>query len=164
MNGTDRRGRAQSAPFIPMPMQSPFWGLLPRTLMNKVKDFFVYGTDFLPLAATTTLTNTINIEADSDFLLVAVNAISTLVDNTTFNAAMPILITLDDTASGRRFQNQAQHLNNLNGVGTLPGYLPFAKLLRANGALNVTLQNLSATAYNIRVSLLGFKVFAAMEG
>jgi hypothetical protein len=165
MNGTNRRRITQSAPQIPLPQISPFWGLLPRTLLNKVKDFFVYGTSFLPLGAGLTVTNTITIEADSDFLFCALNVITTDVANVVFAASQPFLIALDDTASGRRFQNGAVHVDTLRGTGQLPGYLPFAKLLRANGALSITLQNLdAANGFNVRVSCLGFKVFAAMEG
>jgi hypothetical protein len=149
-----------------LPMWTPFAWLLPPSLRRKVKDFFVYHTNFLPLAASATTTNTIAIEADSDFLITEIRAIVTDTTNLVFtaNANAPILLVLEDTGSGRRFQNQAIHLDAARLPANPPGYLPFAKLVRANSVIAVQLQNLDGVnAWNVRFGLWGFKVFTAMN-
>jgi hypothetical protein len=162
----DRRGMTQGAYAGALPMWTPFAWLLPMGLRKKQKDFFVYHTNFLPLAAGATVTNTIAVEADSDFLITEVRAIVTDTTNLVFTATTtgaPILFSLDDTGSGRRFQNQAIHLDEARGTGREPGYLPFAKLIRANSVINVQLQNLDpGNAFNVRLGLWGFKVFTRM--
>lgn len=162
----NRRGMTQGSYGGVLPMWTPFAWLIPAGLRKKQKDFFVYHTNFLPLGAGLTVTNTVAIEADSDFLITEVRAIVTDTTNLVFtvNANAPILFALDDTGSGRRFQNQAVHLDEVRGNGQNPGYLPFAKLIRANSVISVQLQNLDpANGWNVRLGLWGFKVFTKME-
>lgn len=160
MNTRKQQGVAgQPLPHAFAPMVSPFFGLLPQALWKRAKDFFIYSTDFLPLAANATRSQDIAIQADSDFLTVVLNVTVTETNNTTFVDPAPIMVLITDTGSGRNLQNQATHLNNLYGDGNLPGYIPFPKLIPAASTLSTQLQNLSATAYNVRVSYVGFKVF-----
>jgi hypothetical protein len=163
----NRRGMQQGAYAGMLPMWTPFAWLLPPSLRKKVKDFFVYHTNFLPIAAGVTVTNTVAVEADSDFLITEIRAIVTDTTNLTFTATTtgaPLLIALDDTGSGRRFQNQPVHFNELTGTARQPGYLPFAKLIRANSVVSIQLQNLDpGNAFNVRLGLFGFKVFTAMN-
>ena len=142
------------------PALNPFFGLLPQALWNNAKDFFIYGTDFLPLAAGATQTNEIAIESDSDFLRVAGVRVVTDTANTTFIADVPQLVTLFDSGSGRRMVNRAVHMDNLFGTAQLPSYWPFPKLMPRASTLSVQVQNLDgANARNVRVSFLGFKIF-----
>lgn len=146
------------------PQLGPFFGLLPRPLLRRVKDFFVYTAEFLPLPAGGTQTVNTAIQADSDFLIVAVTRVWTETDNTTFVLAVPALVTVTDAGSGRNLMDRAVHVDNLFGTAQLPSYWPYPKLIRASGTLNTTVQNLDgATAYNARMSYLGFKVFGERE-
>ena len=158
------RGQQQAAPWIRGPLLSPFFGLLPPGLLKRLKDFFVYNVDFINLAAAGTVTNVIGIQADSDFLVVSVNltARQHAAPQTVVRPA-PMLITIQDQGSGRNFQNLATDADNLVGNGLTPGYLEYAKLVRANSVISVTLQNLDGgVAFDVRVALRGFKVFTAI--
>jgi hypothetical protein len=164
-NMTVQRGQQQSAPWAAMgPLRSPFFGLLPPSLLKRLKDFFIYGTDFLPLGIGATATQTIGIQGDADFVVVDINL--TCTDPATelvFSQPAPLLLSLQDQGSGRAFQNIPIHAGNVAGIGTLPGYLTYAKLVRANSVIAVTVQNLDgANTYNVRVALSGFKVFPNM--
>lgn len=161
MNTTQMR-RLQAAPFAGLgPLRSPFFGLLPPSLLKRLKDFFIYGTDILPLGvAPAIVTNVIAIGGDADFVVVAINLTATdAATELVFTQPAPVLLQLQDQGSGRAFQNQAIHAANYTGTGPQPGYLTFAKLVRANSVIAVTVQNLAAVAYNVRVALHGFKVF-----
>lgn len=146
------------------PQLGPFFGLLPRKLLRRLKDFFVYTAEFLPLAAGGTATVNTAIQADSDFLIVAVTRVVTDIANTTFLANVPQLVTITDAGSGRNLMDRAVHMDNLIGTAQLPSYWPYPKLIRASGTLNTTVQNLDgANARNVRISYLGFKVFGESE-
>lgn len=138
---------------------APFLGWLPRKLWRRAKDFFVYSAEFIPLAASITGTFETAIQADSDFLCVAVTRLVTAVDNTTFVANVPELVTIFDAGSGRNLMDRAIHIDNIMGTGQLPTYWPMPKIFRANSTITTTVQNLEATARNVRIAYLGFKVF-----
>jgi hypothetical protein len=120
---------------------------------------FVGHLDFTPLALSATQTLGLNITADADFVILYGTRIVTAVDNTTFVANVPELVTLVDTGAGRQLMSSAVHIDELFGTGQLPAYWSFPKLMRAGSTLSVTLQNLEATARNVRLSFHGFKVF-----
>lgn len=153
--------RMSQSPAI-TPALNPFFGLLPQPLWNNAKDFFVYGFRWLPLAAGDTEAQSVTTNADADFLICAINGFVVQTDESTVPAHGFQLISIEDDGSGRAFQNQPQHWNNIIGVGTLPGYLPFPKLIPRASTVTVTLQNLVQTDYNIRLSLIGFKIFGGM--
>ena len=138
---------------------APFLGWLPRKLWRKAKDFFVYSAEFLPLTASGTLTFETAIQADSDFLCVDVCRVVTDVANTVFLTAVPQLVNIFDTGSGRNIFDRPQHIDNVMGTGQLPNYWPMPKIFRANATISTTLQNLEATDRNVRISYVGFKVF-----
>jgi hypothetical protein len=148
-----------------LPPVNPFLGLLPAEFWNRHKDFFTYFIEWLPATASVTTVETVPIQADADFLLMGITAKATATDNTTaLNSPLPFLLTLEDSASGRTFSAGTDgatgvHLENITGTAQLPFYLPYPKLLRRNGILTGRLQNLSATDRNVRVALIGFKVF-----
>lgn len=139
-----------------------FFGVLPRDLWDKSKDFFTYSTDFLPIAAATAVTNNIAIQADSYFLIVA--GVRTITDGATglvFAANGPMTIAVNDQSSGRDFQNQAMGIDNLLGTAQLPAFWPFPKLIQPSSTLAVSLTNFDpALGFNVRISFLGFKIFA----
>lgn len=135
--------------------------ILPPALRNHARDYFCYAVDFLPLAATTQATQTVQIQADSDFLLMAVAATArdpaapaTVVD------PPPVTVELRTSGSGRFLQNRAMDWDNVFGSADLPFLLPFPKYLDANSTFDTILANLDAADdFDIRVSYHGFKVF-----
>lgn len=128
-----------------------------------MKDFFIYGSNFLSIAAGATQTNTIAIQADSDFELLKLCFASDLAAGVQTDSTRTIpqctLIILD-TGSGRQLMNQGIDLTTFFGNGESPFILPVVKKFRANTALSLALTNYSsAQTYNVRLSLIGAKVF-----
>jgi hypothetical protein len=139
----------------------PWW--FPQGAKGLAWDYFVYGTDFLPLgaagSATAALTNPININSDSAFLIVSGALVETDTANTTFLAQRPLLCSLQEGGSGRTLNNTPIHVDNWFGTAELPKIWEQPKLLVPNSTFNVTLTNLEATARNIRIAFHGFKLF-----
>lgn len=134
---------------------------LPSELMGAPRDFFVYGVDFLSIAAGATGTETFTVQNDSDFLIVAVNG--TAVDPTDEQVAFvtsALTIQFTDSGSGRQLQNRAQSFDNVVGTAQLPAYFPFPKFVdRASDFTTTIANNAGAAAVRVRLSFLGFKIF-----
>lgn len=139
----------------------PFW--FPAGAKKLAMDYFVYGTDFLPLGAagtaTATVANPININSDSAFMILSAVMVETAVDNMTFLANQPLLCQLSEAGGARNLANTPIHANNWFGTAQLPKYWDVPKILLPNSTFTVQLQNLEATARNIRVAFHGFKLF-----
>lgn len=149
-------------------------GYLPRSLIYitsgpnkglvKFKQSFSYSVNFTPIAANTTTTGSINIQPDSDFVVIARTiAIQDTAAPGTFiqpNVA-PFLILVTDTGAGVQLQDQAQPVANLFGNGLEPFVLLGVPVIfRRGGTIQVQLTNQdAANARNVRVSFVGFKVF-----
>lgn len=136
---------------------------LPHELMDKPRDFFVYGVDFLSIAAGGSATQTFTVQNDSDFLIVACTA--TTVDpadeGTDFVNRAALTIQFTDSGSGRQLQNRAQGFPNVVGTGELPAYWPFPKFVDRASDFSTTIANNDPTdAVRVRLSFLGFKIFS----
>lgn len=138
---------------------------LPEGLADRARDFFIYGTDFLPLAAGATATQNISIQDDSHFLIVAACA------SARTDAAPPVvvpdpalLVRIEDTGSGRNLDNRAQDYRNVFGSGQFPAYWPYPKLINRASVIATTLTNNQGAALQVRVSYLGFKIFGWKRG
>lgn len=131
--------------------------------MKEIKDFFIYGLDFLAIAAGITQTSTLLIQADSDFELMKLTFASDLAagvqtDSTRTIPQCSLIIT--DTGSGRQLMNSAIDLTSLFGDAKEPFIMPVPKRFRANTAITVALKNYSAAqSYNVHLSFVGAKVF-----
>jgi len=135
----------------------PFW--FPNGAKNLAVDYFAYGTDFTPLGASSTTTNPIANNSDSAFFILAATGVVTATDNTTFLTQHPALVQIAEGGSSRNFFNTPLHFDEVFGDAQLPMVWPLPKLLLPNSTLNVTIQNLEATARNYRVAFHGFKIF-----
>lgn len=128
-----------------------------------IKDFYIYGANFLAVAAGVTQTQTLNIQADSDFEVIKLAYASDLAagvqtDSTRTIPQCSILIL--DTGSGRQLMNQPIDFTTFFGNGQEPFILPVPKTFRANTSLSIALTNYSAAqSYNVRLSLIGSKIF-----
>lgn len=136
-----------------------------RLVEDRATDFFVYSQNFLPLAANATQTQTIPIEADSDFL--AVGMTGEFRSTAAGQAILPnraATVQLTDGASGRRAFDRAQDVNCVVGTAQLPAYWPIPKLFGSSGSIQITLADLSGADQNVRICLWGFKLFFVNMG
>lgn len=137
----------------------PFWYPREAIAANLAIDFFTYGTDFTPLALSATTTRSIQINSDSAFMILSATLVETATDDTTFLANRPLLVTLTTGGAGLSLSNTPIHADNWFGTAQEPKYWDVPKVLLPNTTFNVTLQNLEATARNVRVAFHGFKLF-----
>lgn len=136
----------------------PFW--YPKGAEGLAVDYFVYGTDFLPLDAAATITNPINITNDSAFVILSAVMVETDTTNLIFLGQRPLAVQLFDSASGRQLSNTPIAADNWFGTAEEPKYWDIPKVLSPNTTFNVTLQNLDQTNdRNIHVAFHGFKIF-----
>lgn len=128
------------------------------------EDFYTYNIQFQSLAANTSATGFIQIEADSDFYVQKLAYFADLAGAAqTFNTlVIPLVtVTIVDTGSGRQLMNAPVPVTNIFGDGRLPYILPTPKLFVKNSRINFTVQNFSvATTYtNLWLNLEGKKIF-----
>ena len=135
----------------------PWW--YPDAAKGQAIDFFIYGSDFLPLPISASLTQNINIDGNSAFVICETQLVETDIIDTTFLAQRPILVNVLDTGSGRLLSNIPIHADNWFGTAQRPFQWPVPKIMAPNATMSVTLQNLEATARNVRVAFAGFKIF-----
>lgn len=128
-------------------------------------DPFTFNISFLPLAASGTATDNFITQADSGFAIVKTAfTIASTVDVLVANISdtpkySPQVITLSDSGSGRDLSNSAVTINAYFGTGERPFVWCRAKILDPSSTFSARIQNLVATAFNIRLAFHGFKIF-----
>lgn len=123
-----------------------------------VTRFFIQEASWNPLGAGATTPMNITTDSDSDFVLRAVSLCAyTAVGN--FLPNPDYLVSFNDSGSGRNLQSAPIHVRNVTGDGMWPHYLVDPLLLKGGGTLTITLQNLTAVAARVEMSLHGFKLF-----
>lgn len=135
-------------------------GFLPPHLRRRAKEGFNYFASAIPLAALGTVVATVAIQNDSDFLWVDLTGAAR--DPAALQTVFPnpaVTIQINDSGSGRNVFQQPQDWVAVVGTAQLPGEFAYPYLAEMGGTLTVTLQNLAAQAYDIRLALRGFKVF-----
>lgn len=131
----------------------------------RATDTFFYSAQFLPLASGATASFDINIQADSDFLIMEATGASR--DPAAGNALDPdlrFLIQIIDSGSGRQLFDRAQDAENVLGVGRDPYVWPIPKPVYRASTLTVTVQDLRGRDSDVRVSFSGPKVFLTNMG
>lgn len=132
---------------------------------NYTLDFFTFVINFLPLAASNTDTQNFITQADSGFAIcktsfnVASNVNVFVVNISDIPRYAPQVITLTDSGSGRDLSNTAVPIGTLFGPDECPFTWPTPKILDPNSTFTARIQNLVATAFNIRLSFHGYKIF-----
>lgn len=132
---------------------------------NYTLDFFTFGINFLPLGASLALTANFITQADSGFAICKtsfnissdVNVFVANISDTPRFA--PAVITLSDSGSGRDLSNQPVAIGTLFGPDDFPFPWPVPKILDPNSTFTARIQNLVATAFNVRLSFHGYKIF-----
>ena len=128
-------------------------------------DPFTFVINFLPLTANNTATDNFITQADSGFAIVKtsftiasdVNVFVANISGTPKYA--PQVVTLSDSGSGRDLSNAPVSINTYFGTGERPFTWCHPKILDPNSTFTARIQNLVATAFNIRLSFHGFKIF-----
>ena len=141
---------------------------IPAPLQNKKRRIYNYASQWLPLTASLTITNEIQLKTDSYFLVLmglatvtdtsdAVIA-ATAASNVPFNN--PFLVTMSDSASGDTTSNIAVAFDNLFGNARYPFYWPVPWLLDPGAVIQIALQNLLATDRRVRLVFCGVRIFS----
>jgi hypothetical protein len=102
------------------------------------------------IPANGSITATISIDKDSDFVL----------NKLTGSAQGDALVTVQEMGRDRQWMNTATHIRNLIGGGWSPNILPAPRFLAAGSVVSVTLQDLSGFTNNIEFNLIGVKIFS----
>ena len=128
-------------------------------------DPFTFIINFTPLAASNTATENFITQADSGFAIVK-TAFTVSSDVNVFVANIsdtpkyaPFLISLSDSGSGRDLSNGPVSINTYFGNGERPFIWSRPKVLDPNSTFTARIQNLVATAFNVRLSFHGYKIF-----
>ena len=140
----------------------PWW--YPDAAKTLAVDFFIYGTEYLPLGAGASVTNNINIDGNSAFACLSGQLVETADDDTTFLAQRPLLLSILDTGSGVVLSNIPIHADNWWGTAERPYFWPVPKIFAPNSTLQVTVQNLEAAERHVRLALSGIKIFSFRPG
>ena len=140
----------------------PWW--YPDAAKSLAIDFFIYGSDFIPLPGAATLTQPINIDGSAAFVICTTQLVETADDDVTFLGNRPLLISVLDTGSGRVLSNIPIHADNWFGTAQRPYVWPVPKIMAPNATMQVTLQNLDPAERHVRVAFAGFKIFNFVPG
>jgi len=125
------------------------------------RDFFVYSAEFLPISASAAATVRVPIQSDSDFELTEMTGDVRDADTDETVIAQPsLLVLITDEGSGRIIFDRAQMWDNIIGTAERPFILPMPKLIKANSVLSVQLTNNVAANKRVRMSFVGYKLFA----
>ena len=137
---------------------------MPQDFNNpQAQEFFAYSVNFSALAAGSSATGYINIEANSyfkvqkltfaaDIAAAAQTESSRVIPNAT------ILIT--NSGSGRQLMNTAVPIPSLFGTGRLPFILPTPKVFDPSTTITVQVANYdAAVTYNLYIVMIGSKLW-----
>lgn len=127
------------------------------------RDFFVYDIDFATLAPGGTANGQIQIQADADFELQKLTHFSDIAaaGQTESTRVLPLVtIQITDTGTGRQMFNQPVPIGAMFGDGRIPFILPTTKVFSRNASVAFVLSNYdAANTYNVRLQLIGAKIF-----
>lgn len=128
------------------------------------RDFFVYDIDFLAIAPGGTANGQIQIQADADFELQKLTHFSDIAaaGETEGSRVLPLVtVQITDTGTGRQMFNAPVPIPAMFGDGRIPFILPTTKVFSRNASVSFVLSNYDvAHTYNVRLQLIGAKIFA----
>jgi hypothetical protein len=128
------------------------------------QEFFVYSTGRLAaLAAGGNSQNSINIQADADFVIekltYAADIAGAVVNVSTYPAPNVLVMLLSSGSGQNLFQNPVP-LTSIFGTGTLPFILPYPRILPANSQLQVILTSVEAASTPLlTLNFIGRKIY-----
>ncbi|MEE9119411.1 MAG: hypothetical protein V3U02_12570 [Calditrichia bacterium] len=133
--------------------------------MTILKDFYVYSTLFTDVADGAAVTNTINIQADSDFRIEKITQYtidSQVITPIKTNEIVPrFTVQLTDTGSGRNIFDNPIRVGGLFGSGQVPFILGTPKIIAARStlAIIVTSFDVMGNTNTIQLCFIGTKLF-----
>lgn len=134
-----------------------------ENVANRRRDFYVYESQTLAIAAGGSATDTIDIEADSIFILqkLTYQADLAAAAQTDSTRVIPnVLIQITDTGSGRQLMQEPVPIPSIFGTGELPFILPNPRLFMRNSTINIAYTSFDAAATpNIRLAFIGYKLY-----
>lgn len=132
-------------------------------MKTALRDFFIYATPNIALAAGVSSSTVIQVQADASFELqkLAFFADIAAAAQTESTRVLPLItVQITDTGSGRQMFSVPVSIPSIFGDGRIPFILPTTKLFVANSSIQLDFTNYSAaTAYNFRLDLIGTKIF-----
>ncbi len=132
----------------------------PTQINETVNEQFWYNADFTNVASTASSTTNVNIQADSDFVIIKQARTAFQTGSTTALVALPrVTVTLTDTGSGRQMMDSGTQMENIFGTAQFPYILPQAKRLSANSTLQVAITNSAGAAGDFQFNFSGFKQY-----
>lgn len=130
---------------------------------SRRRDFYVYEALATAIAAGGAANDTIQIEADADFILQKLTYQADLagVAQTDATRVIPnVSVILTDTGSGRQLMNTAIPITSIFGTGRVPFILPNPRLFMRNSVLQVAFTSFEAAATpTIRLAFIGYKIY-----
>jgi hypothetical protein len=151
--------------------------------LEKRRDFYIYESEAISLAAGTNATDTIQIEADSNFILQKLTQFSVpsadsaavFPDLTDDTIVFPVGLTnmqtvkpavalqLIDTGSGRQLMQNPIPIPSFFGTGEMPFILPNPRLFVRNSTIQVAYTNFdTVNDYDVRLAFIGYKVYGTV--
>lgn len=148
-----------------------------EAFMSARRDFYIYEAQALALAASGNATDTIQIEADSNFILqklsyfAVVNGLNpdlTVATTILFTGGLTaeqrilplVTVQLTDTGSGRQLMQEGIPIPSMFGHEGLPYVLNNPRLFLRNTTIQVNFVNAdTVNAYDIRLAFHGYKVY-----
>lgn len=119
--------------------------------------FFGYSTRVLAVAAAGTGQGTVNITADSAFMLQNLMAFAVSAGAV---VATPIaLVQVTDTSSGATIFDQAQPISSVFGTAQNPFIMPVPRIFPANSLIQVNVTNNGAAATDFYFTFGGRKLY-----
>ena len=148
------------------PMAELLLGLVrdPETGRLRKTDFFVFSWTWTPLLANATESRTVQIQNDSDFLMVALSGIVRSTAAGAAAQAAAATLVLESSGSGRNVFDRAQDWDAIVGTAQRPAWLPAPKFLDRASALQATLADIGGIDRTIRLAAWGIKVFDSTMG
>lgn len=147
-----------------MSNKQQLWKMIKEGSDRIEMDFYSYSFYLASLANGVSGTDTINIQANSAFVVVKSTVFADIAGaaQTEATRVIPLLtVSITDSGSGRNLQNAAVPIASIAGDGKLPFVWPRQRLFEPSSAVSAVFTNYSnATTYaNIYLTLIGFQVF-----
>jgi len=164
-NGDNAASVSVSTPAVPSgvfaPAESPGF-----QVPDMPADWYHYPLTFGSLAPAATLTQTLQIDAASDFYLTAIEQVTMVSGTTTVPTAgtefQPLVtILINDGGSNRNLMQNPVLLPHISGDGRWPHRLIHPRMFKKNSSITITLTSVDGTnTYsNIYLNFEGFKVY-----
>ena len=134
-----------------------------ETVSSFRRDFYVYEAAVNAIATGASANDSIQIEADSDFIL---QKLVQWTDNagvqqTAATRVIPnVTVQITDTGSGRQILNQPTPIGAIFGDGNLPFILPNPRLFMRNSTIQVAFTSFEVAATpDIFLGFVGYKIY-----